>query len=116
MTTHQPEAAFFTAPQTDAILVWDAAQPQGFGARIMIDHEDHPELAELHKHDGMSPPWFLHTTQDGAAAIAKVAGTERELGTIEETLTQVLELGRVTSDVAWSVRIRMQQSRRSSSH
>ena len=48
--------------------------------------------------------------------ITKVAGTERELGTIEETLAQVLELGRVASDVVWSVRVRMQQSRPSSSH
>jgi len=76
-------------------MAWGAARPQGFSVRIMTDHEDYPELAELYTHDRMSPLWFLNATQAGTAVITKASGADQELGTVEEALARVLELGRV---------------------
>lgn len=67
------------------------ARPQGFGVRIMTDHEDYPELAELYRHDRMSLLWFLNATEAGTVVITKASGAEQELGTVEEALARVLE-------------------------
>ncbi len=73
---------------------WSAARPKGFGISIMTDHEDYPELAELFKHDRMSPLWFLNATQAGTAVIMRASGADQELGSVEEALARVLELER----------------------
>ncbi len=75
-------------------MAWGAARPQGFSVRIMTDHEDYPELAELYTHDRMSPLWFLNATEAGTAVITKASGADQELGTVEEALARVLELER----------------------
>ncbi len=70
-------------------MAWAAARPQGFGLRIMTDHEDYPELAELYKHDRMSPLWFLNATLAGTIIITKASGADQELATVEEALARV---------------------------
>lgn len=110
-TATRSDAVFFSLPQAKAIMAWGAARPQGFSVRIMTDHEDYPELAEFYKHDRMSPLWFLHATRTGTAVITKASGAEQELGTVEEALARVLELGRPTPDAARFVRARAQQGR-----
>ena len=94
VTKSQPVATFFSVPQLETVTAWGAAQPQGFSVRIMTDHEDYPELAELYTHDRMSPLWFLNATQAGTAVITKASGACQELGTVEEALARVLELER----------------------
>ena len=94
VTTSRPNAICFSLPQLKTIMAWGAIGPLGFGVRIMTDHEDYPELAELYKHDRMSPPWFLNATQAGTAVIMKASGADQELGTVEEALARVLELER----------------------
>ncbi len=92
VTTNRPDATFFSPMQLETIMAWGAIGPLGFGVRIMTDHADYPELAELYKHDRMSPLWFLHATQAGTAVITKASGADQELGTVEEALARVLEL------------------------
>jgi len=82
----------FSLPQLKTIMAWNAAQPRGFGVRIMTDHEDCPEMAEVFKHDRMSPLWFLNATQAGTIVITKASGSDEEWGTVEEALARVLEL------------------------
>ncbi len=91
-TVNSPDATCFSMSQLETIMAWGAAQPRGFSVRIMIDHEDYPELAELFKHDRMSPLWFLNATQAGTAVITKASGADQELGSVELALARVLEL------------------------
>ncbi len=92
--TSRSEATFFSQSQLETIMAWSAARPKGFGISIMTDHEDYPELAELYKHDRMSPLWFLSATQAGTAVIIKASGVDQELASVEEALARVLELER----------------------
>lgn len=115
VTSSQPDAAFFSLPQLEAIMAWGAARPQGFGIRIMTDHEDYPELAEFYKHDRMSPLWFLNATQAGTAVIAKASGAGQELSTVEEALARVLELDRLASDAVCPTRAQVVRGRAGSS-
>lgn len=86
------DAVCFSLGQLEAILAWDAARPRGFGVRVMTDHEDCPEMAEVYKHDKMSPLWFLNATQAGTTLMTKASGRNEEVGTVEEALARVLEL------------------------
>jgi len=105
----RPDAICFSFPQLETIMAWSASQPRGFGVRIMTDHEDYPELAELYKHDRMSPLWFLNATQAGTAVITKASGADCELDTVEAALAQVLELDRLTSNAIWPMCSRVQR-------
>lgn len=75
-------------------MAWGASRPQGFDVCLMTDHEDYPELAELYKHDRMSPLWFLSATLAGTIVIARASGADQELDTVEAALARVLELER----------------------
>jgi len=90
--TSRSDATFFSIEQLETIMMWDAARPLGFRVRIMTDHEDCPEMAEVYKHDKMSPFWFLNATGAGTMLMTKASGFETELGTVEEALARVLEL------------------------
>ncbi len=105
-TSSLPDASYFSLLQLETIMAWGAARPQGFGLCIMSDHQDYPELAELYKHDRMSPLWFLNATQAGTAVITKASGAEQELGTVEEALARVLELDRLACGTACPTRTR----------
>ena len=105
----QSEATFFSVPQLKIIMAWSSAHPLGFSVRIMTDHEDFPELAELYTHDRMSPLWFLHSTQAGTAVIIKASGADQELGTVEEALARVLELESLASTAICPTRARAQR-------
>lgn len=105
-TFSRPDASYFSLLQLETIMAWGAARPQGFGLRIMSDHKDYPELAELYKHDRMSPLWFLNATQAGTAVITKASGAEQELGTVEEALARVFELDRLACGTACPTRTR----------
>jgi len=105
----RPDATFFSLPQIATLMAWGATRPREFSVRIMTDHEDYPELAELYKHDRMSPLWFLHVTQAGTAVITKASGADYELGTVEAALARVLELDRLASTAIWSLRPRAQR-------
>ncbi len=102
-TASRPSATVFSLPQLETIMAWGAAHPSGFSVRIMTDHEDYPELAELYTHDRMSPLWFLSATQAGTAVITKASGADQELGTVEQALARVLELEqeRLVSNALW---------------
>ncbi len=102
------DATFFSVPQLETITAWGAAQPRGFSVRLMTDHEDYPELAELYTHDRRSPLWFLYATQAGTAAITKASGAEEELGIIEEALARILVLDRLAFRETWPTRSRSQ--------
>ena len=104
VTSSRPDATCFSLPQLETIMAWSTARPQGFGIRIMTDHEDYPELAELYRHDRMSPLWFLNATQAGTAVITKASGADQELGTVEEALARVLELERLALKAIWPTR------------
>ena len=108
-TISRSDAICFSLSQLEAIMAWGAGQPQGFAVRVMTDHEDYPELAELYKHDKMSPLWFLHATQAGTAVITKASGAEQELGTVEAALARVLELDRLAANALWPMRSRVQR-------
>jgi hypothetical protein len=108
VTSSRPDATCFSLPQLETIMAWGAARPQGFGIRIMTDHEDYPELAEFYKHDRMSPLWFLNATQAGTAVITRASGADQELGTVEEALARVLEL-ELASSPLWPTRSRVQR-------
>ena len=105
----RPDAICFSLPQLEAIMAWGAGHPRGFAVRIMTDHEDYPELAELYKHDKMSPLWFLNATQAGTAVITKASGADHELGTVEAALARVLELDALASNAVWPMRPRVQR-------
>ena len=105
-TSDRLDASCFSLRQMAVIMAWDIAQPQGFDARIMTDHEDYPELAELYTHDRMSPLWFLNATLAGTVVITKASGAEQEVGTVEEALARVLELERPAPDLARGARSR----------
>lgn len=92
LVSEQSDAICFSLTQLETIMAWDAARPRGFGVRVMTDHEDCPEMAEVYKHDRMSPLWFLNATQAGTMLMTKASGSEHELGTVEEALARVLEL------------------------
>ncbi len=92
IVTDRFDATCFSLAQLETIMAWDAARPGGFGVRIMTDHEDCPEMAEVYKHDRMSPLWFLNATEAGTMLMTKASGANEELGTIEDALARVLEL------------------------
>jgi len=100
----RPDATFFSLSQIATLIAWGTTRPRGFALRIMTDHEDYPELAELYKHDRMSPLWFLNATQAGTAVITKASGADHELGTVEAALARVLELDRLASTAIWPMR------------
>jgi len=87
-------------------MAWGAARPHGFSVRIMTDHEDYSELAELYTHDRMSPLWFLNATQAGTVVVTRASGTDQELGTVQEALAWVLELERPAPGATWFARAR----------
>jgi len=103
-TSSWPDATCFSLPQLETMVAWGAARPRGFSLCIMTDHEDYPELAELYKHDRMSPLWFLNATQAGTAVITKASGADQELATVEEALARVLELDRLASQAVCPTR------------
>jgi len=109
-TSDRPGATCFSLPQMAVIMAWGAARPQGFSVCIMTDHEDYPELAELYRHDRMSPLWFLNATLAGTAVITKASGADQELASVEAALARVLELERLAPDAAWLVRARAHHS------
>ncbi len=76
----------------------------------MTDHEDYPELAELYKHDRMSPLWFLSATLAGTVVITTASGVDQELDTVEAALARVLELERPAPDTVCRTRTRAQRS------
>lgn len=90
VTAPRPAPGCFSLLQFQTIINWRAAQHRGFGVRVMTDHEDYPELAELYKHDRMSPLWFLSATEAGTALIVKASGSTEEVGSVEEALKRVL--------------------------
>ena len=92
LVSERSVAVCFSLAQLETILAWDAARPRGFGVRIMTDHEDCPEMAEVYKHAKMSPLWFLNATQAGTTLMTKASGSEEELDTVEEALARVLDL------------------------
>jgi hypothetical protein len=92
LVSERSVAVCFSLTQLETIMAWDAARPRGFGVRVMTDHEDCPEMAEVYKHDKMSPLWFLNATQAGTMLMTKASGSEQELGTIEEALAHILDV------------------------
>ena len=92
VATSRPNAICFSLPQLKTIMACSVIGPLGFNIRIMTDHDDDPELAELYKYDRMSPLWFLNATQTVTAVITKASGGDQELSTVDEALTRVLEL------------------------
>jgi len=104
ITASRPDATSFSLPQLQALVAWGASRPRGFGVRVMTDHEDYPELAELYKHDRMSPLWFLSATLAGTVVIARASGADQELGTVEAALARVLELERSAPDAVCRTR------------
>lgn len=80
------DATFFSLAQVAAIVAWNAARPLGFGVRVMTDHEDCPEMAEVYKHDRMRPLWFLNATQAGTTVMTRACGLDEEVGTVKEAL------------------------------
>ena len=109
VTASRPGPTPFSLSQLKTLMAWGARRPQGFAVRVMTDHEDYPELAELYTHDRMSPLWFLNATEAGTAVITNASAAGQELGTVEEALAQVLELERPGPDAAWPVRARAQR-------
>ena len=97
VTAPRSAPSYFSLQQLQTITAWSMARHQGFGVRVMTDHEDYPELAELYKHDRMSPLWFLNATEAGTAVITKASGANEELGSVEEALTRVLLRDRLES-------------------
>jgi hypothetical protein len=85
------DATFFSLAQLDAITAWNAVRPFGFGVRIMTDHENCPEMAEVYRHDSMSPLWFLNA-KAGTTVMTRARHPDEEVGTVEEALARVLEL------------------------
>lgn len=106
----RPDATVFSLPQLETLMAWAAARPRGFGICIMTDHENYPELAELYKHDRMSPLWFLNATLAGTAVITKASGADEELGTVGEALARVLVLDRLASEATCPTRVRARRS------
>lgn len=97
ITAPRSAPGYFSLLHLQTIIAWGSARHQGFGIRVMTDHEDYPELAELYKHDRMSPLWFLNATEAGTAVITKASGASVELSSVEEALTRVLLRDRLGS-------------------
>ncbi len=110
VTASRPDATSFSLPQLQALMAWGASRPRGFGVCVMTDHEDYPELAELYKHDRMSPLWFLSATLAGTVVIARASGADQELDTVEAALARVLELEGPLLDAICPTRARAQRS------
>jgi len=108
-SARRPDATFFSLLQLQTLTAWGVSRPRGFSVRVMTDHEDYSELAELYTHDKMSPLWFLNATLAGTVVIARPSGADQELGTVEEALARVLELERPAPDVVCSTRARAQR-------
>ena len=109
VTASRTGATPFSLSQLRTLMAWGAARPQGFAVRVMTDHEDYPELAELYTHDRMSPLWFLNATEAGTVMVTKASGADQELGTVEEALARVLELERPAPDAVWLMRAPQQR-------
>jgi len=77
---------------------------------------DYPELAELYRHDRISPLWFLNATLAGTAVITKASGADQELGTVEEALARVLELEKPASVATCPTRARARHGGHRSLH
>ncbi len=90
VTAPRSAPGYFSLLQLQTIISWGAARHRGFGVCVMTDHEDYPELAELYKHDRMSPLWFLSATEAGTAVITTASGANEELDSVEEALTRIL--------------------------
>lgn len=82
----------FTLAQLDVIATWDGTRPFGLRARIVADHPEFLELAEIVQGQPARLRYLMHPTGHGTVVLSRRSGGEWELPTIERALTRLLML------------------------
>lgn len=87
-----PSCPAFTLAQHAAIATWSGARPFGLRARIIADHPDFLEIAEISQGQPLRLRYLMHPTDCGTVVLSRSSGGEWELPTIEWALTRMLML------------------------
>lgn len=87
-----PDHPAFTLAQHAAIATWGGARPFGLRARVIADHPDFLEVAEVSQCDPLRLRYVIHPTDSGTVVLSRSSGGEWELPTIERALTRLLML------------------------
>ncbi len=87
-----PEYPAFTLAQHAAIATWSGARPFGLHARVVADHPDFLEVAEVSHSEPMLLRYVIHPTDSGTVVLSRSSGGEWELPSIERALTRLLML------------------------
>ncbi len=87
-----PDCPAFTLAQHAAIATWSGARPFGLRARVVADHPDFLEVAEVSQCEPPQLRYVMHPTDSGTVVLSRASGGEWELPTIERALTRLLML------------------------
>ncbi len=87
-----PDRPAFTLAQLNVIATWDGIRPFGLCARIVADHPDFLEVAEISQGQPPRLRYLMHPTGDGTVMLSRLSGGEWELPTVERALTRLLIL------------------------
>ncbi len=87
-----PDYPAFTLAQHATIASWSGARPFGLRARVISDHPDFLEIAEISQCQPGRLRYMMHPTDCGTVVLSRLSGGEWELPTIERALTRLLML------------------------
>lgn len=87
-----PDYPAFTLAQLQVIVAWDGIRPYGLSARIVADHPDFLEVAEVSQGQPPRLRYVVHPTLQGTVMLSRSTGGEWELPTVERALTRLLML------------------------
>ena len=85
-----PDHPAFTLAQLQVIIAWDGIRPYGLCARIVTDHPEFLEAAEIVQGQPPQMRYLLHPTRQGTVMLSRASGGEWELPTVERALTRLL--------------------------
>lgn len=87
-----PDHPAFTLAQLSIIVTWDGIRPYGLCARIVADHPDFLEVAEIVQGQPPRLRYLMHPTRHGTVLLSRSSGGEWELPSVERALTRLLML------------------------
>ena len=87
-----PDHPAFTLAQLSIIVSWDGIRPYGLCARIVADHPDFLEVAEIVQGQPPQLRYLMHPTRHGTVVLSRSSGGEWELPSVERALTRLLML------------------------
>ena len=87
-----PDHPAFTLAQLQILIAWDGIRPYGLCARIVADHPDFLEVAEIVQGQPPRLRYLVHPTGQGTVMLFRSSGGKWELPTVERALTRLLML------------------------